>query len=84
MSRGGRVALSSEKRLMSALWMMATSETYRSIASRFGCSESTVHCAVRKVILVCEQQLVPKLINWPTRETARGDGAIQGIKRNEG
>lgn len=64
--RPGRPALSLEKKVLLTLWMLSTPESYRSIASRFGVSESTAHGAVFSVVEGINRHLVSKLIVWPT------------------
>lgn len=64
------------------LWMMATSETYRSIASRFGVSEATVHSSVRKVVRSIMAHLIPKLIKWPIGDIA--EEVLEGFRVKQG
>lgn len=81
-STGGRQPVSIEKRVLATLCMLATQECYRSMASRFGLSESTVHTSVRKGVRAIVRYLVPKLIVWPTGEAA--ERVLEGFEEKRG
>ena len=50
------------------LWYMASSCTYRELATIFGVAESTACDCVRAVITVTVNNLQDRIICWPTQE----------------
>lgn len=65
-STGGRVQISLEDRLLMLLWYLASLDKYAAIADRFGVSESTASCAIRNLLQFVKENLVQKMIVWPS------------------
>jgi len=67
---------------MIALWYFANTECYRSIASRFDVSDSTVMNSVDEIVAIMMKDK-NKLIRWPKgdhlRRNENGFRAFQGI-----
>ena len=55
-------------KVMMMLWYMASSCTYREIATIFGVTESTANHCVRAVINLTVDHLLEKIICWPSEE----------------
>ena len=68
---GGETQKPLEERLLAMLWFLASQDKYASIADRFGWSESTVCVAIRKLLLFVSENLLDKLIVWPSEAAQR-------------
>ena len=66
-SSGGTPQKPLQDRILVMLWFLASQDKYASIADRFGYSESTVCDAVRRLLLFCADELLDKLIVWPSQ-----------------
>ncbi|XP_018396136.1 PREDICTED: putative nuclease HARBI1 [Cyphomyrmex costatus] len=65
----GRYTISSEKTLLLAIWMMATPNSYRCVADRFGVGKGTAWRSVQKVVHALYSHL-NAFIKWPDAERA--------------
>lgn len=66
--RGGRAPISVEKQLLITLWVLASQETYRSVADRFGVCEASVYRTVRRVVETIVRQWTSDVISWPSTD----------------
>ncbi|XP_053897659.1 uncharacterized protein LOC128844193 [Malaclemys terrapin pileata] len=57
-----RAALTVEKRVVIALWKLATPDSYRSVGNQFGVGKSTVGAAVMQVAKAITELLLPKVV----------------------
>ena len=53
-----------ECKLLSVIWLLATEESYRSVADRFGMSKGTLHFSAMQVVEVISQN-ISKFVTWP-------------------
>ncbi|KAJ8304911.1 hypothetical protein KUTeg_018494 [Tegillarca granosa] len=65
-SSGGSEQIPLHNRILILIWYMASLDKYSSIADRFGVSESTASCAIRNLLQFIQENLVKKVIIWPT------------------
>ena len=54
-----------ECKLLSVIWLLATEESYRSVADRFGMSKGSLHFTAMQVVEVISQK-ISKFVAWPT------------------
>lgn len=54
-----------ECKLLSVIWLLATEESYRSVADRFGMSKGSLHFSAMQVVEVISQK-ISKFVTWPT------------------
>ena len=57
-----------QNRVLILLFYMSTLDKYESIAHRFGLAESRAHHIIHILVEFISQQLVDKLIMWPTND----------------
>ncbi|CAG2189072.1 unnamed protein product [Mytilus edulis] len=80
--KGGRLQLTLEKHILTALWYFANTECYRPIASRFEVSDSTEIKSVDGIVSALVKNK-NKLIRWPKGEqlcrNENGFRAFQGM-----
>ncbi|KAJ8303767.1 hypothetical protein KUTeg_018690, partial [Tegillarca granosa] len=69
-SSGGSEQIPLHNRILILIWYMASLDKYSSIADRFGVSESTASCAIRNLLQFIQENLVKKVIIWPTGDSA--------------
>ena len=67
-SSGGTPQKPLQDRILVMLWFLASQDKYASIADRFGYSESTACDAVRSLLIFCADELLDKLISWPSQD----------------
>ena len=65
---GGRPPVKVSKHLLITLWLLATPESMRSVADRFGVSKSTTFQVFYRVCDMLKGYLAAKLITWPIGE----------------
>lgn len=63
---GGSVQKPLPDRILMFLWFMSSQDKYASIADRFGMSESTASCAIRNLLTFIHDNLLKRVIVWPT------------------
>ncbi|XP_064651986.1 putative nuclease HARBI1 [Lineus longissimus] len=56
------------KQALVFLWYLGSPDSFRSISDRFGISRSTTHCICRRVCKAVVNNLIKKLISWPSHE----------------
>ncbi|XP_066599956.1 putative nuclease HARBI1 [Prorops nasuta] len=66
----GRPTISAEKTLLIAVWLLATPNSFRCVADRFGVGKGTAWRCVRKVVNALYSH-VHSFITWPTSEEAK-------------
>lgn len=81
----GKLPVNSEKCLLIGIWVLATPDSYRSIASRFAVSKSTVFICVQKVIEGLLSDICTNAIKLPRtegqrQEIAREFEALAGMR----
>ncbi|KAJ1530202.1 hypothetical protein ONE63_005129 [Megalurothrips usitatus] len=64
----GRPRIEVRKQLMSVLWLLATPDSYRSVADRFDMGKSILHDSFQRVILALVGE-AHTIIRWPTGPT---------------
>jgi hypothetical protein len=60
-----------ECKLLSVIWLLATEESYRSVADRFGMSKGSLHFTAMQVVEVISQK-ISKFVAWPTENKMKG------------
>lgn len=61
--------ISMERRTLACIWYVGNTETFRSVADRFGVSKGTLHYYVAKFNAVFRDHLIlQQLISWPRNE----------------
>ncbi|XP_032690661.1 putative nuclease HARBI1 isoform X2 [Odontomachus brunneus] len=65
----GRKSISEKKQLLIAIWFMATPDSYRSIATKFGVGKATAFRALRRVTYALHC-VAPQFIIWPKDQVA--------------
>ncbi|KYN30237.1 Putative nuclease HARBI1 [Trachymyrmex cornetzi] len=66
---GGRNSISEEEQLLIAIWFMATPDSYRSIATKFGVGRATAFRALQRVTYALHC-VAPRFIKWPRDQVA--------------
>ncbi|CAD6240936.1 GSCOCG00012596001-RA-CDS [Cotesia congregata] len=56
------------KKILMTIWLLATPDSFRSVADRFNFSESTAHFSFKEIILILSHNLLPNFISWPNDE----------------
>ena len=81
--RRGRVPMNVHKQLLVTLWMLATQETIRGMADRFGICGASVYRTVRRVTVAIFRNWTSKVIVWSSSpETVRC--ITEGFHRRRG
>ncbi|KYN50612.1 Putative nuclease HARBI1 [Trachymyrmex cornetzi] len=79
----GRQTIDAQKQILSVLWILATPDSYRSIASRFDVGKSSLFACFVRVIKALNK-IAPKMIVWPTEDEAirieQGFSCFAGIR----
>ncbi|XP_071635288.1 putative nuclease HARBI1 [Temnothorax longispinosus] len=65
----GRKRISEKKQLLIAIWFMATPDSYRSVATKFGVGRATAFRALRRVTYALHC-VAPRFIRWPRDQIA--------------
>ncbi|XP_029176982.1 putative nuclease HARBI1 [Nylanderia fulva] len=65
----GRKPIPERKQLFIAIWFMATPDSYRSVATKFGVGKATAFRALRRVTYALHC-VAPQFIKWPRDEIA--------------
>lgn len=55
------------KKILLTIWTVATPESFRSVADRFGVRKSTAHTAFKEVIAALNE-LMPQFVRWPNAD----------------
>ena len=63
--------INNDTKLLSFIWLMATPESFRSVADRFNISKGTLHFIVR-TLSTAFVKLASKSIVWPNNEQNKG------------
>ncbi|XP_051162213.1 uncharacterized protein LOC127282158 [Leptopilina boulardi] len=56
-----------QKQLLSVIWLLATPDSYRSVAQRFDLAKSSLHACFITVVNVLNE-IAPNVISWPAGE----------------
>ncbi|XP_053407684.1 LOW QUALITY PROTEIN: uncharacterized protein LOC123548132 [Mercenaria mercenaria] len=67
-SSGGSPQIPLEDRVLMMLWFMASLDKYSALADIFGVSESTASSAIRNLLKFTQEQLVDRVITWPSND----------------
>lgn len=76
----GRPKIPLEKVLLMTLWHLGNQESLRSIADRFGVTESSVYACIRKLCKTIVNHLSAKFIQWPTLSQERFQRTTAGFE----
>jgi len=79
LTSNGESDISPMKRILITLWILATPESYRSVANRFNVSKSSVYRALRRCVDAINSL---KVIKWP--EGSEAQSIIDGFKAKSG
>ena len=79
---GGSPKKTLQERILVMLWFLASLDKYAAIADRFGYSESTACDAVRSLLLFCADELLDKLITWPSQHKQQECSEIHMDSKN--
>ncbi|XP_011858709.1 PREDICTED: putative nuclease HARBI1 [Vollenhovia emeryi] len=55
------------KKILLTIWIVATPESFRSVADRFGLSKSNAHVVFKEVICALKE-MMPQFVKWPSAE----------------
>eukprot|EP00249_Psilotum_nudum_P017058 c26133_g1_i1 orf=133-1509(+) len=77
-----RQAIPVKQRVAVCIWRLATGEPLRLVSKRFGLGISTCHKLVLEVCAAINDVLLPKYVQWPSKE--RLQGVMEEFKRLSG
>lgn len=53
-----------QKKKLLTIWILATPESFRSVADRFGLCKTTTYLTFKEVVLILAN-LLPQFVRWP-------------------